>query len=825
MWKNYLKIAWRNLFRRKLTSILYISGLGIALLCVMFIGIYIHDEKSFDSFLPESEHIYRVNVDGKMGPEEMLTGNTPPPVGQALLDNFPEVKAYTRLYQNSPEYISYREGGENKIFMESRLFSVDSNFLDFFKFPLLEGNVKTSLQHPNSVVLTRSTAIKYFGNQSPIGKELHFDEWSKPFLVTAVLDDPPSNSSLQFDLLIPNSANPVVQRFDWSWVWLHMTTFVQVEPLAANPESIAKIEAKLPDMVKINAAGAFARVGKPFEEFVANGGRWDLKLQPFESIHLGSSGIYSNHIAHGNSTTVNAFVFTAILILLMACINCMNLSTAQALRRSKEVGVKKVLGSARRQLIGQFLVESFLFSSLGVLLALFLLVFLLPNFNQLTGKSFELNDIATTGHAFVFGLLILITTLFSGLYPAFYQSSFRPLAILKRNENPNNFFSEKATRSGLVVFQFMISTALIIFSIVIFKQIQFTNEVNLGFDKEHILILNQVEKIQGSHVTLTEELRHMPEIQNASLSTGVPTKNAFGDFYVPVSSDSSDELVKDIALTSYMVDDQFVSTMGMELLYGRGFDLNFNDSTSVILNETAVRQIGWTAETVVGNFIQYPGNNNQNFEVIGVVKDFNMESLHSEIMPFALFHFSSKTYYPRQMYISVRLTNGNIIQTLKNIEDKWETLVPNQPYQATFLDEEIEANYQADQQAGYTFWVFTLLAVIIGCIGLFGLVMATVEQRVREIGVRKVMGASLFHIIRMLSSDYIKLVIIALFIASPLAWWAMNLWLQQFAYQVDIHIGYFVLAFLVTILFSFPTILYQTWRAALANPVESLKSE
>ncbi|MBW3467030.1 ABC transporter permease [Arthrospiribacter ruber] len=825
MLRNYLKIAWRNLFRRKLTSLLYVSGLGIALLCVMFMGIYIHDERSFDRFLPESDLIYRVNIDGKMGPEEFLGGNTPPPVGKALLDNFPEVADYTRLYLNSPEFVSYLEGTENKIFKESRMFSVDSNFLDFFKFPVLEGNPKTSLQHTYSVVLTKSTAKKYFGDQQALGKELHFDEWGKPFLVTAVLEDLPSNSSLQFDLLIPNDANPVVQRFDWSWVWLQMNTFVKLGPESANPETVAKIEEKLPSMVKLLASAPFERIGKPFDEFIANGGRWDFLLQPMEDIHLGSKGIYSNQIAHGNATTVHAFIFTAFLILLMACINCMNLTTAQALRRSKEVGVKKVLGSARQQLIGQFLVESFLFSVLAVMLGLFLMVMLMPFFNQLTGKSFELMDLMTPGHALALCFLVFISVLFSGLYPAFYQSGFRPMSILKRNVNPSSIFSEHTTRNGLVVFQFMISTALIIFSIVVFKQLKYANEVNLGFDKEHILLLNQVEKAGVTQKTLTEELRQIPGIANASLATGVPSKNAFGDFYVPVSSEGGSDLLKDLALASYMVDEQFVATMGLEILFGRDFSLDFNDSTSIILNETAVRQIGWDPETVVGSYIRYPGNRNQTFEVIGVVKDFNIESLHTEIMPFALFHFSSKTYYPRQMYISLRLNNENLFQTLKDIEEKWHTLVPGQPYQASFLDEEIEAMYQADQKAGYTFWVFTLLAMMIGCIGLFGLVMATVEQRVREIGIRKVLGAPVSSLVRVLSQDYIKLIFVAVLIASPLAWWAMGYWLQQFAYQVDVHIGYFVMAFMLAIMFSFPTILFQTWKAAISNPVESLKSE
>ncbi len=825
MLKNYLKIAWRNLFRRKLTSFLYISGLGMALASVLFIGIYIQDEKSFDTFHPDVERIYRVNINGKMGPEEFLGGNTPPPVGMALLDNFPEVTDYTRLYLNSPEYVSYPDGAEGKVFLESRMYSVDSNFLDFFQFRILEGNTQTSLQQPYSVVLTESTAHKYFGKQSAIGKQLYFDEWNKPFLVTAVLENLPSNSSIQFDLLIPNSANPVVQRFDWSWVWLQMSTFIKLHPQSAHPETVLLIEEKLLSMVKLLAAGAFERIGKPFEQFIANGGRWNFLLQPMKDIHLGSKEIYSSQITHGNATTVQAFIFTALLVLLMACINCMNLTTAQALRRSKEVGVKKVLGATRQPLIGQFLTETLLTSMLSVFLALFMLIFLLPFFNQLTGKSFTMEDLMTARHMLILVALVLVTALFSGLYPAFYLSGFPPMSVLRKNANSPSIFSEKLTRNGLVVFQFVISSALIISSIVIFKQLQYTNEINLGFDKEQVLLLNQVEKIGNRPLPLTEEFRNTPGIQNASLSTGVPTKSFFGDFYVPVPSESESNLVKDIALASFMVDEQYVPTLGMEMLNGRNFSLDFNDSSSIILNETAVREIGYDPEQIVGSIIYYPGNGNQRFQVIGVVKDFNFESLHTSIMPFALFHLSSKTYYPRQLYISLRLEKDAGIQTLSQVEERWTALVPDIPFQASFMDAEIESMYQADQRAGYTFWVFTLLAVVIGCIGLFGLVMATIEQRVREIGVRKVLGASEVHIARMLSQDYVKLVVAAILIASPLAWWAMTTWLEQFAYKVEIQLGYFTMAFLLALLFTFPTILVQAWKAAIANPVESLKTE
>ncbi|MGK6351541.1 ABC transporter permease [Parapedobacter sp. DT-150] len=825
MIKTHLKTAWRNLIRHRLNSFIYIAGLAIALLCVVFIGIYIEDERSFDRFLPDADRIYRVNLDGKMGPEEFVAGNTPPPVGKALSDNFPEVTDYTRLYLCNPENISYTGNAQKKMFTETRLFSVDSNFLSFFQYRLLEGDATTSLQHPYSVVLTARTAKKYFGNEPAIGKRLQFDEWSEPFVVTGVLEDLPSNSSLQFDLLMPNSAMPPVERFSWSWVWLQMNTFVKLNAPSANPETVANMERKFPSMVRQLAAGAFERIGKPFDEFLKNGGRWNLLLQPLTDVHLGSTDIYSSHITHGNPTAVRIFAATALLILVLACINAMNLATAQALRRSKEVGVKKVLGSARKQLMMQFLVESALFSLLAIVIAVLLVCGLLPSFNQLTGKSFSMASILTMQHVWALLTLLIVTALLSGLYPAVYLTRFKPAAIFKSNANPASIFSERLIRDGLVVFQFAISTTLIIASIIIYQQLRYTNEADLGFDKEHVLLLNQVEKIGPANQPLTAELRGIPGIQSASLSTGVPSKSSFGDFYVPEPTAQAPDVVKDIPLNSFMADEHFTATMGMDMVFGRAFSPDFNDSTSVILNETAVRQIGWTPETAVSKHLQYPGNGNQRFEVIGVVRDFNSESLHTSIMPFALFHFSSKTFYPRQLYIAVRLEAGQYQQTLQHLKDRWQAFTTAVPYNATFMDDELEALYRADQQAGFTFGIFTLLSVLIGCIGLFGLVTATTARRVKEIGIRKVLGASVSSVVTLLSKDFVKLVLIAIVIASPVAWWAMNQWLADFAYRIDIEWWTFVVAGLGAITIALLTVGWQAIRVAIANPVESLRDE
>lgn len=825
MLKNYLTIAWRNLFKQKLNSWLFISGLALALMCVLFIGVYVQDEQGYDQFFEGSEYVYRVNIDGKMGPEEFLGGTTPPPVGKALVDNFPEIEEFTRVYKSSPENVSYSKGEDTKVFSETNLYSVDSNFLSFFPYQILSGNVKTGLSDPYSIVLTETTAQKYFGDEEPIGKELQLDEWSKPFNVTAVLADLPSNSSLQFDLLIPNSANPVIERFEWSWVWLQMTTFVKLNPESTNPDLVSKIEEKLPSMVKLFAAGAFDRIGKPFDEFLANGGRWNLQLQPLEEVHLGSSEIFSAHISHGNPTIVKAFLFIGWLILAIACINCMNLTTANALRRSKEVGVKKVLGSSRMTLTVQFLIESSLFSFLAMVIGILLFYGFLPAFNQLTGKAFLINDFTNWNYFLTITALWVLTTLCSGLYPAFYLSSIAPMSIFRKNAQAGSLFSKQFTRNGLVVFQFAISTTLIISSLVIYKQLRYAQDLNMGFDREQVLLVSQVEKLGKSDESLLEELRGLSGIKSASLSTGVPSKYSFGDFYVPEPSDKSPDVIKDIALGSFQVDDFFIKTLGFELLYGRSFSEDFNDSTSVVLNETAVKQIGWTPDTAVGNHIVYPGNRNQRFEVIGVIRDFNNESLHSPIMPFAFFHFSSKTFYPRQLYVSLRLHEGNAANTYESVASRWNELSPEVPLQMSFLNDEIDALYREDKKAGVTFGVFTLLAVLIGCIGLFGLIAATTARRIKEIGVRKVMGATTLQLVQLLSWDFIKLVLLAILLACPVAYWAMGTWLENFAYQTEISWWIFMVAGLLSLAIAWLTVSLQAIKSALANPSDSLRSE
>jgi putative ABC transport system permease protein len=432
MIQNYIKIAWRNLVRNKVSSIINIGGLAIGLACVLLIGMYVKDELGYDRFFKDANRIYRVNTHEKTGNDEFVAGHTPPPVGAALMSNFPEVESYTRIFLPGDEVVHYLDNGQRHSLTEKSLLSVDSNFLQFFSYPLLAGDPKTCLNGPNYIVLTEKAAKKYFGDASPIGKNLVFDEYAKPFTVTAVLKDLPEQSSLQFDVLQSNVGMPPVKRFNWSWIWLQMGTYVKLKANAPNDEaSIKRLEARFPAMVRVQAASAFKRLGQPFDQFIKNGGKYDISLQPLTAIHLLSQNIGSRYINQSDIKYVYIFSAVALFIMLLACVNFMNLATAQSAKRAKEVGIRKVLGSERGQLIGQFMSEAFLYTASATLIACFIVAACLPAFNQLAAKELSLQAFFNVYTVAALVLLVLLTTLLAGMYPAFFLTSFKPAAVLK----------------------------------------------------------------------------------------------------------------------------------------------------------------------------------------------------------------------------------------------------------------------------------------------------------------------------------------------------------------------------------------------------------
>lgn len=825
MIKNYFKTAWRSMLRNKTNSIINIAGLAIAIACVITIVMYVQDELSYDKLFANADHIFQVNMTSTdNGVESTTGGNTAPAVGPTLQNMYPEVESYIRIYRPGDVLVRYEENNRAPDFYtEKQVLAVDSNFLQVFNYKFLEGNAATCLQKPNSVVLTEETAKKYFGSTNAIGKVLLFDIDKKPFIVTGVLKNIPSNSSFQFDILAPIVAYSEVKKRSWNWFWLQVNTYIKLKDnVPVDAASVAKLESKFPEMVKEHAFNK--DYGQSYEEFIKKGGKLSFSLMPFTSVHLHAIPMQVPARLTTLSDIKYIYIFSviALFIVILACVNFMNLSTAQSTARAKEVGIRKVMGSVKKQLIKQFLIEALLYSFLATIIALVLVAFLLKPFNDVAGKSLVFGSIFSTNTwLFVLGLC-LITGIFAGLYPAFYLTRFNPVEVLKGMKLFKNNVGNLLLRDGLVVFQFTISTALIVCTIIVFQQLKYTQNKDLGLDKENVLVIANTKRLGSAEETFRQELKKLAGVIDASSSTSVPTKNNFGDSYNPGETETDKPLMKEIDISSFMVDDDFIPTLNMQMLQGRNFSKAFNDSASVILNETAAKQIGW--KNPVGKFLAYPGND-QRFKVIGIVKDFTVESLRNLVQPFALFNSTSKTYYTNSSFISVRLQPGNINKYISEIENKWKSFAPDIPLDYSFMDEEFDALYRSEHRMGTVFSVFTFLSIFVACLGLFGLSIFTAERRRKEISVRKVLGASVQGIVQMLSKDFIKLVAIAFVLAAPLAWWAMNDWLQSFAYRINISWWVFAAAGFGAVCIALITVSFQAIKAAITNPAKSLRTE
>jgi putative ABC transport system permease protein len=825
MIKNYLTIAWRNLTRNKASSLINITGLAIGMACVTLILFYVQDELKYDRFFTKANQVYQVNLSVTENGIDAVTGNTAPAVGPALVNEFPEIETYVRINRPGDRMVRYEENDHApKYFTEMAVLAVDSNFFQVFDYPMSEGDPATCLMEPGSVVITEKTAKKYFGSSPAIGKTLLFDTKKTPLLVRGVLNDLPSQSSLQFDMLVPISSNPEVRRRSWNWFWLQVSTYVKLADHTANDKKgLAALEAKFEEMVKKNA-GTGGRGGASLAQFIQKGNKVNYHLQPLTSVHLYSSVMdtESRITTLGNIKYVYIFSAVALIIIILACVNFMNLSTAQSARRAKEIGIRKVMGSMKKQLVRQFLAEALLYSFIAAIISWILVLLLLKPFGAVAGKTFAISSFFT-GYAWLITLVLpIVTGLLAGSYPAFYISSFKPITALRGLKLFRFSLGNLFVRNGLVVFQFTISTALIISTIVVYKQLQYTRQKDLGFDKENIVAIANSDRIGASEESFRQELTRLPGIVGATSASCIPTRENFGDSYVPEQGGADEQVVNEIGLSSYVGDYDYISTMKMEVINGRGFSKEFSDSASVILNETAVKQIGW--KNPVGKILEYPGNQ-QSFKVIGVVRDFNIGSLENAIPAFALFHSSSKTYNLGHSYILARMKPGDIAATLSRIEKKWKTFAPNTPFDYSFLDSELDALYRSEQRMGTVFLLFTVLSIFIACLGLFGLAAYTAEKRTKEIGIRKVLGASVHGLVGLLSKDFLRLVLLSAVIAFPIAWWFMHKWLQDFAYRTSIEWWVFMVAGMVAILIAVVTVSFQAIRAAIANPVKSLRTE
>ena len=817
MFKNYFKIAWRNVMKSKLFSFINIIGLAVGLTCCMLITLYIINETSYDSYQKNADNIYQLGTEFTgLGNFKKLP-NTPAAMGEMMKDAFPEIQQTTRLaslFSEDKTLLQYNENsGTPKSFYETKGYLADSTFFRMFTYNFIEGNPTTALDNPNTIVLSDEIAKKLFGNQPALNKVIHVSSSSNgdhDFLVTGVFKpiNKPSHIDARFFMsMMGGSIGDFIKRQGANLATNNMYfTYLELKPGA----SAAKLQAKFPSFIEKYAGKDLKALGFYKSQF----------LVPLKKIHL-DEDVKDNITPGGSTTYLYILASIALFTLLIACINFMNLATAQSSKRSSEVGIRKVLGAQKKWLVMQFLGESILMSLFALVLAFVFTNLLLPVFNSVADKNLSFTFSNNIFLILAFIALSVITGLIAGSYPAFYLSSFKPVKVLKGKFS--NSFSAVALRKGLVIFQFIISVVLIIASVVIAGQMKFLRSANLGFDQERqVVIPLRSSNAKKMYASFKDELLKQSKVSNVGASLYYPGISNVSDNIFFKDGETMQE-GKDIKMN--YIDENFLQTLGIQPVAGRLYSPDFpGDSTgTIVLNQTAVKTLGFAnAENAVNQKLHFTFNDSTyNFNIIGVVKDFHYEDLHLPIGPYAF----QLNLPPLYNYMIVHVKPGNIDATLHSIQTTWHSLNSSEPFDYSFLDKDFQKNYGAENRLAAMVGDFTIIAILISCLGLFGLATFSAEQRIKEIGVRKVLGASVTSIVTLLSKDFLKLVAVAIIIASPLAWFVMNKWLQSFAYRIHISWTVFVITTLVALLIALITISFQAVRAALANPVKSLHTE
>ncbi|HSU27802.1 MAG TPA: ABC transporter permease [Chitinophagaceae bacterium] len=810
MIRNYLKVAWRNLIKNKIFSVINITGLAIGLSCFLLITLYVLDELSYDKSYPNASRIYRINSDIRFGGSDLHLPVASDPMGATLKKDYPQVEEFTRLYANGNKQI--KKG--NEFINEFNVIHADSTFFSVFQQPLVAGDPKHVLDEPNTVVISASAARKYFNSTEVIGQTIETTDNGKTvYKITAVVKDFPANSHIGFDFIFS------MKNVNYQWGNFLSNNFYTYLLLQKGTDYKAfekNFHAVLEKYV-VAQAKQFMEV-KSMDDFEKAGNKLVYSLIPITKIHLTSDRQFELSPS-GNIQYVYIFSAVAIFLLLIACINFMNLTTARSSSRAREVGIRKVLGTERKNLISQFLTESTLMATLSMLLAIGICSLVLPLFNTISGKSMKTDSIFHSGLLPVLIGLPLIVGVLAGSYPAFFLSGFRPIEALK---NKLNLTSRKAGfRSTLVVFQFWISIIIIISTIVVYKQLNYIRNKNLGFSKDQVLIINDAYALNRNSESFKNEMLRLPGVISGTISPYLPVTN---------SSRSDNTFSKEAVLDSksgldmqnWTVDYDYIPTMGMQMKNGRNFSPDYGgDSAAVIINEEAEKffefkdPIGQTIYTMNPN----PQIGPSPLKIIGVVKNFHFESLKKNIGPLC-FQLSKSPGLA-----SFKIRAGNTTEILKAAESNWKAMAPGMPFSYRFLDESFNDMYRSESRAGKIAMIFSFLTILVACLGLFGLATYTAEQRRKEIGIRKVLGAGVNGIVRLLSIDFLKLVSIAFVIAVPAGWWFMHTWLKDYAYRVNIGWEIFLVAGFLAGLIALLTISFQAIRAAIANPVKSLRAE
>lgn len=811
MLQNYIKIAVRNLLRHKSFSFINLFGLSTGLACCLLIGLYIWNELSFDRYHEKAGRIWRMSRKfyNKDGSQQLHLGHLAPPFGPLLKNDFPDMEEVTRLLQTNT---TVRIG--EQFFSEDQMFYAEPNVFRVFDIPLRSGNPASALNEPYSVMLNETTAKKYFGTADPMNRILRFSG-RFDLKVTGIFQDFPYNSHFHPALLVSFSTlNDTLvygaEALRTNWGNNSFSTFVLL------PENypVQKLEGQFPAFLDKHMQGMAMEANAPKPS------SWtSLHIEPLTGIHL-KSHLDSEIEENGDIRRVYIFSIIALFVLLIACINYMNLTTARAAVRAREIGVRKVVGAFQHNILLQFLSESVLLAFFAALLAFGIAYLALPLVNDLLGQELQVSSAAMwAAPALLLGLTAL-TGLLAGAYPAFYLSGLKPLSILKNEKSGR---SGGALRKVLVVGQFAVSVVLIIATVVVFRQLQFLQNQKLGLNKDHVVTAFCYNDLAPRFESFRNEILNNAAVKNVTRSSRLPSGrllDSFGSAQAQVDTDTLQQSEVDLKFVT--VDHRFAQTYELEMAAGRFYQQDFgSDRTeSFIVNEAASKMIGWkTPQDAVDKRINY---GNRDARIVGVLKDFNFESLHQEIQPMIFYIPRDST---RFNFLSFRLDAAHIDEGLAHLKATWQKFLPEYPFEYRFLDEQYGKLYEAEQRQGRVFISFALLAILIACLGLFGLTAFVVQQRVKEIGIRKVLGATVPGLLMLLSKDFLKLVGIALLIASPVAWYFMQQWLEDFAYRIRIDAWVFLSAGLLAVLVAFLTVSFQSVKAALANPVNSLRNE
>jgi putative ABC transport system permease protein len=806
MFKTFLKISFRNIAKHKGFALINISGLTLGLASCLLIGLFVWDEKQYDKGIPGADEIYRVYIKADRTEGISNSAGTSPMFAPTLKQEFPEVKESARIMQIQSK--SLFEQGNKKLYLEGGIYT-EPGFLNIFPLNSSYGPITHALDDPSSVIISSVLANQCFGNVNPIGKQLMIDKL--PYQVKAVfVQDPKFHLSLNYILPLQSAGLPPERMQRWGWQQFY--TYIKVQ----KGTDASTLQKKFQDIVKARAYPVLKPMGFTYLPY----------LQPLKKVHLYSSDFKFDMAVRGNIVYVNALSIIASFILLIACFNFINLTTAKSIQRAKEVGVKKAIGASRWQLILQFTGETILFALMSVIVALTVTLLLLPALNQFTGKNISLNLLSFPLISLIVVGLILVVGVSAGFYPAIVLSRFKAVKVLKRTTGDEGIFKGQLFRKALVVTQFSLSSLLIISAIIVYQQVNYLHTKDLGFNKEEIMFFPmQGDDMTKNYSSFKNDLLQSSGVSSVSIGYGFPGDLTAGDQIIVPSNGES----KNYSVTQLLVDHDYIKTLNLQLVAGRDFskDIKTDQPEGFIINETAVRELGFgTPQKAIGQKLEWKvwvsktPDSLKKGRVIGVVKDFNYKNLYEKVNS-AVIQIYPEAYWK----VAVKLKTADAANTISYINNIWKKYSPGYPMDYTFMDENFKRMYQSEDKFRALLIIFTGLAIFIGCLGLFGLAAYTAERRTKEIGIRKILGADVNSIVMLLSGEFLKLILIALVIAAPLAWYFMNGWLKDFAYRIEIGWAVFVLAGVLAIVIAMLTVSYQGIKAALVNPVKNLRVE